>query len=181
MFNLSTQEVVLSIENAPLVNLNGKYFQEYKNFFGNNFDFPNISGSKFTPLENQEQFPRQVLDPTDIVSKKLQIFFMNSNITNAFSKKYGIDLKFRSIDVWEDLPGYCLDPHTDNESIKVAVQIYLSDNDQGTTLYDEDGTSVHTFPFILNNGYSLLNNEHSLHGVSTVKNKGRKSLYVRYS
>ena len=37
MFNLSTQEVVLSIENTPLVNLDGKYFQEYQNFFGNNF------------------------------------------------------------------------------------------------------------------------------------------------
>jgi hypothetical protein len=37
MFNLSTQDVVLSIENAPLVNLDGKYFWEYQNFFGKNF------------------------------------------------------------------------------------------------------------------------------------------------
>ena len=48
MFNLSTQDVVLSIENAPLVNLDGIYFQEYQNFFGNNFSFPDISKSKFT-------------------------------------------------------------------------------------------------------------------------------------
>ena len=34
MFNLSTQEVVLSIENAPLVKLNGLVYQEYNNFFG---------------------------------------------------------------------------------------------------------------------------------------------------
>ena len=34
MFNLSTQDVVLSIENAPLVNLNGMFYQEYQDFFG---------------------------------------------------------------------------------------------------------------------------------------------------
>ena len=53
MFNLSTQEVVLSIENTPLVNLDGKYFQEYQNFFGKNFHFPDITKSKFKKLENQ--------------------------------------------------------------------------------------------------------------------------------
>ena len=31
----------------------------------------------------QEDFPRQVLDPNDILKKKLQIFFMNKQITNA--------------------------------------------------------------------------------------------------
>ena len=34
MFNLSTQDVVLSIGKAPLVNLDGIIFQEYQDFFG---------------------------------------------------------------------------------------------------------------------------------------------------
>ena len=37
MFNLSTQDVVLSIENAPLVNLDGLVYQEYNKFFGNSY------------------------------------------------------------------------------------------------------------------------------------------------
>ena len=36
MFNLSTQEVVLSIKNSTLVNLEGLLYQEYTNFFGKN-------------------------------------------------------------------------------------------------------------------------------------------------
>ena len=39
MFNLSTQEVVLSIKNASLVHLNGILYQEYENFFGKNYLF----------------------------------------------------------------------------------------------------------------------------------------------
>ena len=181
MFNLSTQDVVLSIENASLVNLNGIYFQEYENFFGNNFSLPDISHSKFRKLEMQEDFSRQVLDTDDVVSRKLQIFFMNKKITDALSKKFDITLKFQSVDVWRDLPGYYLPPHTDNKSIKLALQIYLGDNDQGTCLYGKGSEPVHTFQFKNNFGYSLLNNEKSLHGVPKVKNNGRKSLYVRYS
>ena len=181
MFNLSTQEVVLSIENTPLVNLDGKYFQEYQNFFGKNFNFPDITKSKFKKLTNQEHLARQILDADDIQLKKLQIFFMNKQITNALEKKYELDLKFDSVDVWQDLPVYYLTPHTDNESIKVAVQIYLSNHDQGTCMYDDKGEIVHVFPFKNNFGYSLLNNENSLHGVPEINKDGRISLYVRYS
>ncbi len=181
MFNLSTQDVVLSIENTPLTNLDGKYFQEYQNFFGNNFILPDISKSKFIKLDNQEHLERQVLDPDDVVIRQLQVFFMNTKITNALGKKFGFNLKFDSVDVWQDLPGYYLTPHTDNESIKVAVQIYLSDNDQGTCLYNEKGEIVYKFPFRNNFGYSLLNNKNSMHGVPEIKNSGRISLYVRYS
>ena len=105
---------------------------------------------------------------------------MNKQITNALEKKYELDLKFDSVDVWQDLSGYYLTPHTDNESIKVAVQIYLSDHDQGTCMYDHENEIVHTFPFKNNFGYSLLNNENSLHGVPEIKKDGRISLYVRY-
>ena len=45
MFNLSTKEVVSSIEKTPLVKLNRHVYQEFSNFFGNtdifNLDFAN--------------------------------------------------------------------------------------------------------------------------------------------
>ena len=37
MFNLSTQEVVLSIEKTPVIVKNKIVYQEYHNFFGNSF------------------------------------------------------------------------------------------------------------------------------------------------
>ena len=182
MFNLSTQDVVLSIENAPLVNLDGIYFQEYQNFFGNNFSFPDISKSKFTKLEMQEDFPRQVLDPNDILKKKLQIFFMNKQITNALSTKFKLQLQFYSVDVWQDLSGYHLPPHTDNKRIKLALQIYIGANDVGTSLFDSNDNLLKTFKFDHNSGYALYNNSVSRHGTSGItKQNKRTSVYVRYS
>ena len=182
MFNLSTQDVVLSIENAPLVNLDGIYFQEYQNFFGNNFIFPDISKSKFTKLEMQEDFPRQVLDPNDILKKKLQIFFMNKQITNALSTKFKLQLQFYSVDVWQDLSGYHLPPHTDNKRIKLALQIYIGANDVGTSLFDSNDNLLKTFKFDHNSGYALYNNSVSRHGTSGIaKQNKRTSVYVRYS
>ena len=182
MFNLSTQDVVLSIENAPLVNLDGIYFQEYQNFFGNNFVFPDISQSEFSKLEMQEDFPRRVLSPDDILKKKLQIFFMNKQITSALSDKFQLDLKFASLDVWQDFPGYHLPPHTDNKRIKLALQIYIGEHDVGTSLFDSKDHLMKTFEFIDNSGYALLNNEISRHGTSGHVNNGiRTSIYVRYT
>ena len=67
----------------------------------------------------QEDFPRQVLDPNDILKKKLQIFFMNKQITNALSTKFKLQLQFYSVDVWQDLSGYHLPPHTDLSLIHI--------------------------------------------------------------
>ncbi len=182
MFNLSTQDVVLSIENAPLVNLDGIYFQEYENFFGNNFSLPDIEESKFVKLEMQEDFPRKVLDPNDILKKKLQIFFMNKRITNALAKKFELELKFEYVDVWQDLPGYYLPPHTDNERIKLALQIYMGEHDVGTSLFDTNDKLLKTFKFVHNSGYALYNNSVSRHGTSgTATQNKRTSVYVRYS
>jgi len=43
MFNLSTQEVVLSIEKTPVIVKNKIVYQEYENFFGNSL-IENILG-----------------------------------------------------------------------------------------------------------------------------------------
>ena len=91
MFNLSTQEVVLSIEKAPLVKLNGLVYQKYNNFFGNNFNLDVGKKETFEKLENQTHLNRVKMKDDDIDLKKLKIFFMNSKITEAIQKKFGID------------------------------------------------------------------------------------------
>ena len=184
MFNLSTQDVVSSIEKTPLVNLDGIYFQEYKNFFGNNLleHFSDLENLDYIPLPNQEDKPRMMVAYSEKIMKELTVFFMHSTITKSLSKKFGIDLKFASVDVWRDGKGYNLTPHTDDKRVKLAVQIYLGEDSLGTSLFAMDKkTTIKTFEYTKDCGYALLNNERSVHGLDgVVKNDGRLSLYARY-
>ena len=181
MSNLSTQDVVLSIEKTPLVNLDGIIFQEYQDFFGNGFILPELKNKNFVKLELQEDLPRMRLDYKDDLMKKIRAFFMNRNVTHALENKFKIELKFESVDIWIDDEGYTLPSHTDDRRIKLALQIYLGDDNVGTSLYINDET-VKTFEYKFNSGYALLNNSKSLHGLDKpVQKAGRISLYARYS
>jgi len=181
MFNLSTQDVVSSIKNTPLVNLDGILYQEYENFFGNTFKLQSLANKRFVKLESQESLPRLRLDYKDDLMKNINVFFMNTRLTSILSKKFKTQLKFSSADIWVDNHGYYLQPHTDDKRIKIALQIYLGNDNIGTSLYKNQHI-VKTFDFKFNCGYALLNNEKSLHGLkSPVENDGRISLYVRYS
>lgn len=181
MFNLSTQEVVSSIEKAPLVNLNGIIYQEYNDFFGKNFVLPNLQDRSFVKLEFQEHLPRVRLDYHDDIMRQIKIFFMKNIITRCLSRKFKTDLKFKSVDIWVDDKGYKLGPHTDDARIKLALQIYLGDNNIGTSLYKDD-KNIKTFEYKFNSGYALLNNDKSFHGLDNeVEKSKRVSLYARYS
>ena len=182
MFNLSTQDVVLSIKNTPLVNLDGLIYQKYDNFFGNSFELPFDNKENFIKLEYTENKNRSKIDDSDVDIKKLKAFFMNSKITKTLGQKFGTDLKFESLDVWSDGKGYSLVPHVDHPTIKLHLQIYLSNNSVGTSLYRKNKKDkILTFTFEKNKGYGLLNNEHSVHGVDLVTEDGRISIYARYS
>ena len=183
MFNLSTQDVVLSIEKEPLEKLNGIFYQEYNNFFGKELldELKNLKNCNWVALERQEDKARSKADDKDEIVKKLRIFFMNSLITKALEKKFSTDLEFSSVDIWQDRPGYFLVPHTDDSRVKLALQIYLGDDNVGTSLYDDKNYCIKTFPFKCNCGYALLNNKESMHGTEGKVTKGiRTSLYVRY-
>src|SRR5210317_152088 len=180
MFNLSTQEVVLSIEKSPLKIVRGQIYQEYPNFFGNQYELDLSEEKNFEKLENQTQLNRVKLSKDSEVMKKLTVFFMNTNITKALEKKFNTKLKFDSVDVWIDSKGYKLAPHVDDPRIKLHLQVYLSSDNKGTSLYDSTGELLYTFPFKLNYGYALYNGVYSHHGVEEIEDDGRTSLYVRY-
>jgi hypothetical protein len=185
MFNLSTQEVVLSIENSPLTKLKGIVYQEYHNFFGNSIlkELKNLENLNLVKLEKQFDRLRHRVDYNDNIMKKLKIFFMHSKITNVLAKKFNTELQFDSVDIWIDKPGYYLEPHIDDLRIKLAIQIYLGEDENvGTALFDKDNNVLKTFEYKLNSGYALFNNKVGWHGPSTkVENGTRKSMYVRYS
>ena len=100
MFNLSTQEVVLSIEKTPVIKEKQFVYQHYHNFFGNLQELElDIGNLNFDSLEDQEKFPRKRLSYNEKLSKQLHIFFMNSKITNALAKKFNTDLSIASSSV----------------------------------------------------------------------------------
>jgi hypothetical protein len=113
--------------------------------------------------------------------KYLKIFFMKKHITYALAKMFDMNLKFDSVDIWIDDKGYNLPPHTDDSRIKLALQIYLGDDNIGTSLYSNN-ENIKTFDYKFNSGYALLNNSKSFHGLDKpVQKSGRTSLYARYS
>lgn len=180
MFNLSTQDVVLSIEKSPLKVIRGIIYQEYPNFFGKKFTLPALDGREFTKLEFQGHKPRKRLDYNNKLMKRLTIMFMNTKVIGALENKFNTELAFDSADIWIDDRGFKLGPHIDDDRIKLALQIYLSDDNEGTSLYDSDGNMLYTFPFKFGSGYALYNGVYSHHGVEEIDNDGRTSLYVRY-
>ena len=186
MLHLSTQDVVLSIEKSPLMVKQGMSYQEYQKFFGNNIskEIKDIEKMTMVKLENQHHMPRNRIDYSETLMKKLKIFFSNSKITKSLSTKFNMPLQFESVDIWVDSAGYFLSPHTDDSRIKLALQIYLGEGPSvGTSLFDSDNNVLETFQYKFNSGYALLNNAVSLHGTTgaVAENNLRKSLYVRYS
>ena len=144
MFNLSTQEVVLSIEKSPLLVKEGIYYQHYQNFFGNDIlknleSVENLRTEEFS-YSGQHVIPgRQLIDYSETAIKKMKILFSNEKITKSLENKFDTKLKFGSVDVWTDKPGYFMAPHTDDPSIKLAVQIYLGEGQNvGTCLFDNN-------------------------------------------
>jgi len=186
MLHLSTQDVVSSIEKSPLMVKQGIAYQEYQNFFGNNIskDIKDIEKMTMVKLEKQHHTPRNRIDYSETLMKKLKIFFSNSKITKALETKFNTPLQFESVDIWLDSAGYFLSPHTDDSRIKLALQIYLGEGlSVGTSLFDSDNNVLETFRYRFDSGYALLNNAVSLHGTegTVAENNPRRSLYVRYS
>jgi hypothetical protein len=181
MFNLSTQEVVSSIEKTPIIRKRDFVYQHYHSFFGKDeLLLSKVDGISFEKLENQEDLPRKRMSYHETKAKQLKIFFMNNAITSALQEKFSTSLSFDSVDYWIDDKDYFLSPHVDDDSIKLSLQIYIGKNHPGTVLFDKN-ERLHTFTFENNCGYAMLLNEKTFHGLEyPVKSDGRKSVYVRY-
>jgi len=202
MYNSSVDFVVKSIQKTPLVNLNGLIYQEYQDFFDDTWLEKLKIDTKFIKLEkltNQENKKRARVHYEEKISKELNILFRNNKITNCLEDIFMTKLKPNSSDIWIDYPGYSFKPHTDDPSIKLALQIYVGEgNHPGTTLFSSpdliklkgnniaiaetisDNNKIHEIKYKKNKGYGLLNNEMSCHGVSPVTEGERISVYARY-
>ena len=192
MYNSSVDFVVKSILKSPLVNLNGLLYQKYDSFFGQEFlekldlDERNLKCESLQKHDIDTRINRKRVAYTEKISKELNIFFQNKKIINALEEKFSEELSPEQADIWFDHPGYTLNPHLDDQRIKLSLQIYIDDSRQpGTALYDnyieQKGKKLVNFDYKKNSGYALLNNSKSFHATEYAVREGvRKSIFMRY-
>ena len=192
MYNSSVDFVVKSILKSPLVNLDGLLYQKYDSFFGQEFlekldlDEADIKCEALEQHDNNIRILRKKASYAERISKELNIFFQNKKIINALEEKFSEELSPEQADIWFDYPGYTLNPHIDDQRIKLSLQIYIDDSIQpGTALYDnyieQKGKRLVNFDYKKNSGYALLNNSKSFHATEYAVREGvRKSIFVRY-
>ena len=104
MYNLSTQELVLSIEKSPLLEKHGIVYQEYTNFFDNLLISKiknEIDNLKLVKLEQQETIARQRADYNETLCKELKIIFLNQKITQALENKFNTKSSHETIKMIE--------------------------------------------------------------------------------
>lgn len=192
MHNDSVNFVVKSIKKSPLVNLDGLLYQKYDTFFNQqlldmlDLDEQNLKCESLQQHDIGTRINRKRVAYTEKISKELNIFFHNKKITNALEEIFSETLLPEQADIWFDHPGYSLNPHIDDNRIKLSLQIYIDDSEQpGTALYDnyieQKGKKLVNFDYKKNSGYALLNNSKSFHATEYAVREGvRKSIFVRY-
>ena len=192
MHNDSVDFVVKSIQKTPLVNLDGLLYQKYDSFFGQEFlekldlDERNLKCESLQKHDTDTMINRKRVAYTERISKELTIFFHNKKIIKALEEVFSERLLPAQTDIWFDYPGYSLNPHLDDNRIKLSLQIYIDNSEQpGTALYDnyieQKGKKLVNFDYEKNSGYALLNNLKSFHATEYAVREGvRKSIFVRY-
>jgi len=188
MFNDSIRFVAQSIEKSPLLEKNGCYYQKFANFFPEDLlnDLVKVDETyKLEKVETQEHRNRLRLSYSENISKKINLIFRSTKITTILESIYNTKLKPSSVDIWLDAGDYYMTPHTDDKRVKLAIQIYLGNDNVGTSLFPSRNSREpsETFDYILNCGYALLNNEKSIHGPTAKvlhKKEPRRSVYIRY-
>lgn len=115
----------------------------------------------------------------DSVIAEIHIAF--SRLEHRISAICNKELKFSSVDWWQDDETYTILPHLDNDRISAAVQIYIDESgpDSGTEFYSNNQL-VYKAPWQSNCGYMLINTPDSVHGMMCPGYK-RHSLYAIFN
>lgn len=190
MIKSSIDFLAESIEKSQIIERSGCYYQSLQGVLPESLLTElvklDMSSCSVAKLEKQKHRPRFRVDYREAISKKINIIFKSSKIKNVFEHKYKLKLYPQITDIWFDLGGYNLKPHTDDPRVALSLQIYLDTQQDipGTALFDTEKSNIPfcIFKYVKNTGYSLLNNDRSWHGTEFIMNsdKIRKSIYIRY-
>jgi len=138
------------------------------------------SNTTWNNVHLQENFPRKAIPwkPDSVIEEVYMVFqSLEKEVSNIFSRQ----LKFQSVNFWQDSTGYTINPHIDNDRISVAIQVYINDADPmlGTEMH-KNGNVFYKLLWQSNTGYILNNIPESIHSMLTPANTLRQHIYVIY-
>lgn len=112
--------------------------------------------NRWATVDLQEKLPRESCDwQTDGLCDWLW-----SKIVALDFSRFG--LKFRTVTVWRDHPGYLIGNHFDNDRVVAAMQIYVSEQRSGLGTWFNSSIEI---PFVPNTGYLMHNRNRIIHGM----------------
>ena len=128
---------------------------------------PNIPWST---QETQEQLPRRKI--SWLIDSPIELAYNYFNSLPMFAH-----LNFIGISLWNDDVDFWMPTHIDNDSISVAIQIYLDDRKSPGTQFPN-----RLIDYGRNRGYIMYNNPDMLHNVpKQIPHEGRLSVYAIYN
>jgi hypothetical protein len=124
------------------------------------------------------------------VLDKIRTAANDVGLRGKLSELLGHDIKFLSLDLWVDQPGYTIAPHYDPAFFEHAVQIYITNNPDyyagpplGTTIFQQQQQRVlFQLPYRTNFGYFFESPQQVYHGLAGSVPEGmqRNSVYLRF-
>lgn len=115
----------------------------------------------------QHQYPRRRL-----IYAADSIYTQLENCVKAHLQTIGkfVDVDMVACDTgfWLDLPGFCMNPHLDNDGVRASMQVYLNTNQSslGTVFYNPDNSVRYQSQYAPNTGYIMINGPQQTHGMN---------------
>ena len=151
-------------------------------FFKTNNDWEDSLAYKHQP-------GRLVYKGQHSIVNEVQEYANNIDVVKELNQLTNHDLKFYGIDLWQDGPGYKINPHQDymDTICFCHLQIYITDQTNhalGTTFYA--GQSPHSaqfqIPYRHNFGYFMVTGQQIWHGLPLISQQvNRHSIQIRYT
>ena len=119
--------------------------------------------------EMQEQLPRRKI--SWLIDSPIESAHNYFNLLPMFAH-----LNFMGVSLWKDDTNFWMNPHVDNDRVKVAIQVYLDNRQSPGTQFSD-----RLIEYGRNRGYIMYNTPDMLHSVpKQIPHEGRLSIYALY-
>ena len=139
-----------------------------------------LSSDQYVPSPADPAHRFELIWRTDGILEQLHNIL--PNLDNYMSNLVGAKVKYNQARMWQDLPGYMIPFHEDDQVSAAHIQIYISGStrDIGTTWYTTRGRTI--LPFVPNTGYITVCSQRYPHGMLLpVRDQTRYSLYITFA
>lgn len=106
-----------------------------------------------------------------------EVHIVMENLTSALNQQFNRTDRFLGVTIWKDQEGYTIERHTDNSTVNLAIQIYLTGSVDDLATKFEYGNVIISADYKENSGYLQDNQLGIMHYLDNPVPKD----HVRYS